>query len=377
MKLEDPGPKLKVALVSIGIGRVQRGFERMFTDLFGMLNDTLDVTLFKSGGARNSHEKVPPLLSLTTAITRALPIRGHAGGETYKGDCLAFGCSLLPELLRDRFDVIHCIDPPLAKVLSYLHRTFRLRGRLLFTEGCRMPPSYYPQVDHVHHVGMVAFQHAVAMGIPESHMTLIPSGVHSFRFAKTPGRQELRRKYGISDQTFVILAVSNMERVFKRVDYIIEEVGAVQGDILLWIDGHPEDPTLPELARVRLGSKCRITYVPSNQVPELYHVADVMAHASVDEAFGAAVVEALCAGLPVLVHDCPHFKWLVQDQNCLVDMNVTGNLTRRLTELLASKEDLNAGTQSRAKIASQRFDWRSLLSAYVEMYRRVAKLKFP
>jgi hypothetical protein len=193
----------------------------MFTDLFSVLQDQLDATLFKSGGARNSHEKIPPLLGATTAIARTLPLGGHAGGAKYRGDCLAFGLSLLPELIYSRFDIIHCVDPPLAKVLQHFKRTCRLRSRLLFTEGCRMPPQYYPRVTHVHHVGLFAFQQAVAMGIPESHMTMIPIGVHTARFAPTMGRQELRKKHAISDNTFVILVVSNVERIFKRVDYII------------------------------------------------------------------------------------------------------------------------------------------------------------
>ena len=106
MKIEECGPRPKVALVSIGVGRLQRGFERMFTELFAVLKDDFDVTLFKSGGTRSSREKVPPFLGVNTAIARALPLGGHAGGAKYKADCLAFGSSLLPELLRERFDVI-------------------------------------------------------------------------------------------------------------------------------------------------------------------------------------------------------------------------------------------------------------------------------
>jgi len=377
LKLEARRPGPRIALVSIGIGRVQRGFERMFTDLFSVLKDDFDVTLFKSGGLRSSREKVPPLLRPATAIARALPLGGHAGGAKYKGDCLAFGLTLLPELLRNRFDIIHCVDPPLAKVLQHLQRACRLRARLLFTEGCRMPPQYYPRVAHVHHVGLVAFQEAVAMGIPESHMTMIPIGVHTERFAKTVGRQELRRKHGISDSTFVILVVSNIERVFKRVDYIIEEVSRLKGDILLWIDGHLDDPTLPELARQNLGPRCRITYVPSSDVPELYHLADVMVHANLDEAFGIAVAEALCSGVMVLTHNSPHFEWLVQDHDCLVDMRAPGNLAARLRELSARREDFSSRAQARAETARQRLDWRWLAPAYVEMYRKVAALKFP
>ena len=374
MKPGTAGPGPRVALAAVGIGRVRRGFERMFTDLFGVLREHLDVTLFKSGGRRDAGEVVPRLLRPATAIARAMPFGDHAGGPTYKADCLAFGLSMVPELLRDRFDVIHCVDPPLADVLQHLQRVCRFRARLLFTEGCRVPPRYYPRVAHVHHVGQFALQQAVGAGIPESHMTLIPIGLHTRHFLDCVGREALRRKHGISDSTFVIVAVSNVERTFKRVDYIIEEVSRLEGDVLLWIDGFPRDPTLPELARQRLGPRCRMTYVPSGDVPELYHVADVMVHASLDEAFGIAVAEALCAGVPVLAHDSPHFKWLIQDQDCLIDMSTPGSLAARLGELPAQRDDLARRAQARAAAARRRFEWRSLALGYVEMYRKVAAL---
>ncbi len=376
MKRDAPAASPQIALVSIGIGRVQRGFEKYFTDLFGVLQNEVDITLFKSGGICSSRERIPPLLRPATAIARALPLGDHAGGPKYKADCLAFGLCLLPELLRRDFDVIHCIDPPLAKVLQHLRRFFRLRAQLLFTEGCAAPLQYYPRVSHIHHVAQVPFQQALAAGIPESYMTLVPVGLHASRFATAASRQELRKKYGISDSTFLILVVSALERTFKRVDYIIEEVSRLEGDVLLWIDGHPQDPTVAEFARHKLGSKCRITHVPSCDVPELYHSADVMANASLNEAYGLAVEEALCCGLMVLTHDCPHFEWLVQDRECLIDMSMPGSLTARLRELAARTENLSNRAQKRAETVRQRFDWSALVPAYLAMYRKVAALNF-
>jgi glycosyltransferase involved in cell wall biosynthesis len=224
----------------------------------------------------------------------------------------------------------------------------------------------------VHHVGEVALQEAVTAGVPISDMTLIPVGVHTRRFAAPAGRQQLRQKHGIADTTFVMIVVSNLERVFKRVDYIIEEVSRVDGDLLLWIDGHPDDPSVAELARQKLGDRCRITYVPSSDVPDLYGVADVMIHGSTDEAFGLAVVEALCSGLTVLAHDCRHFEWLIGDREDLVDMSRPGNLTTRLRELIGSRNSLPVRRQQRVEAACRRFDWDALAPAYIDMYQHVA-----
>lgn len=367
----------KIALVSVGLGRVRRGFERYFTELFGVLRDELDVVLYKSGGTRSPREEVPPLLRPMTAIARALPLGRLGGGAEYNRDCLAFGLSLLPQLLRNRFDVIHCIDPPMAVVLQHFKRAGGLRSRLLFTDGCVMPPRFYPRVDHVHHVAEVPFRDAVAMGIPESHMTLVPCGVHTQRFGAAAGRAELRKKYGISDGTFLILAVSAVKRTHKRLDYLIEEAGRLEGDLLLWIDGNPEDPSIPELARQRLGPRCRVTHVPSSEVANLYRMADVMVQASLSEAFGLAVVEALSSGVMVLTHHSQHFEWLVQDRDCLVDMRVTGNVTARLRDLMGRREELASRAQARAASVRRRFDWRSLTPEYIGMYRKVAASNTP
>lgn len=371
----DASPK--VALVAVELGRIQRGFERYFSDLFGVLRDEMDITLFKADGTINEREKIPTMLSTTTAVARAMPLGNLVGGEEhkeYKRDCIAFGLSLLPELMSNRYDVIHFIDPPLAVVFRHLQRVRRFRPRLLFTEGCNMPVEYFPQVAHIHHVGYAAMHDALAAGVPASFMTLVPCGVHANRFACEVSRESLRARHGISESTFVILVVSAIKRTHKRVDHIIEEVSRLEGDFLLWLDGNPEDADLAESARQRLGSKCRITHVASAEVAELHRMADVLVHASLSESFGLAIVEALCSGLIVLAHDAPHFSWLIQDDDCLLNMSAQGELAARLGELMVNNEELSHGAAARSASVRDRFDWRSVTPAYIEMYRKVASL---
>jgi len=309
---------------------------------------------------------------------RVLPlgaIPGGAGYRSYKHDCLAFGLTLLPQLVRDRFDIVHVIDYPLAIALLKLRRIFGYRGQVIFCDGGLMPPQYYPRVDHVQVTAEVHFQEALAWGIPKSRVTMIPCGFYARQFAFAPDRRELRRKHGISDSTFVILSVAAINRGHKRVDHIVEEVSRLQGDVLLWMDGRLDDPSLAEMARRKLGERCRITHVPSGDVAELYHLADVFVHAALEEGFGLVVCEAAAAGLMPLVHDSPHFQWLVGDRDCLVDMRAPGELSRRLRELAACRQVSNSPARRLRSSIRDRFDWEVLAPAYKEMYRKVAALK--
>jgi glycosyltransferase involved in cell wall biosynthesis len=361
----------RVALISVGLGRVQRGFERWCGDLYGVLRGELDCTLYRSAGAAGRGERVPPFLGSSNAVFRRLPLSRGEKSE-YKRDCAAFGFSLLPELLFRRFDVIHCVDPPMAQVLRRIQTSLSLPGRILFTEGSSLTGTDLPRVDHLHLVSQVAYDQVLAYGIPRSNLTLVPSGVHTGRFAASTAPGELRRKYGVSENTFVVLAVSALRRAHKRVDHIIDEVAKLEGDVLLWLDGHVEDADLPEVAARKLGSRCRVTHVPSNRVADLYGMADVMVQASLNEAFGLSVVEALSSGVMVLAHQSPHFEWLVGDGDCLIDMSQPGRLSERLRLLAANRAILCRRSSERSTRARDRFDWAGLAPEYLKMYATVA-----
>lgn len=367
----------RVALVSVGMGRVQRGFERYFGDLFGVVQGEAAVTLFKSAGPLSVSQRVPVGLRWVTRLVHALP--GRWWGRTpYHRDCLAFALCLLPALRSGRFDVIHCIDPPLAAVLARLRQRGLLKTPLLFTEGSVMPPSFYPAADHIHHVGQAARDQALAHGVPAALMSLIPCGVHSHRFVSvdTAARDALRQAHGVAAGCLVVLVVSALKRDHKRVDHLIEEVAGLlsdktHGELLLWLDGHPEEAEVEALAHSRLGECCRISHVAPQQVQQLYQMADVLVHGALEESFGLGIVEALCCGLPVLVHNSAHFRWLVGADGQTVDMAQPGALAQALRHWLA----LHPSARPRPDVGRvrSRFDWAMLRPAYAELYRRVVR----
>lgn len=368
----SPLRKPNVALVSIGIGRVQRGFERYFSQLFDILRAEMPISLFRSAGGRRKHDIVPPGLRWVTQVARRAPLDWLAGRAEYNRDCLAFAATMIPRLVREDYDVIHCIDPPLAYALRHAKRGLRLRARILFTEGSVMPPGYYPRVDHIHHVAQAAHANAIAHGVGPERMTLLPCGLRVERFPVLDDQRELRDRHGIAASTFVILAVAAVKKVHKRVDHIVREVERLPGDVLLWVDGNPEDDALVEFARQRLGSRLRITHVRSDDVATLYRAADIMVHAALEESFGLAIVEAACSGTPVLVHDDPHFEWLLGGRDRLVDMREEGALAARLATIAANREAERAAAHAGAEAIRRRFDWATLAPQYVDMYLRVS-----
>jgi glycosyltransferase involved in cell wall biosynthesis len=139
---------------------------------------------------------------------------------------------------------------------------------------------------------------------------------------------------------------------------------------MLWLDASMDqgEPDLVDYARSKLGERLRLTHVASNKVAELYRMADILAHAATFESFGLAIVEAASAGLPVVIHDAPHFRWLIPNSDCWVDMTQAGALARRLAFLMEHRDEL--AKMRAGELVRERFSWDHLRPQYVALYEK-------
>jgi glycosyltransferase involved in cell wall biosynthesis len=358
-----------------GLGLVQRGYERLFYDLYQLVRDQHDVTLFKGGGARSEREIVPLFADRNGLLVKLLPVHKLFGRTPYHSECMTFALGLLPYLRGGAFDVVHIIDPPLTRLLYRMRKMLGLRFRLLHTEAAAMAPSDYPPADYTHHISKATLDNALAYGYAPELMALIPCGVYPERFTVSEDRNTLRRNYGIPEDTFVILSVAALNRSHKRTDYLVEEVAKLEGNFLLLLDGSLDhgDPDLLPWAKAKLGERCRISHVPSDKVRELYALADIFIHGATYEAFGIALAEAASTGLPMIVHNAPHFQWLIPNPNCWIDALRPGELAEKLAAVMREPERLK--TMSVRETMWKKFNWHVQKTDYSAMYRRVAALE--
>lgn len=364
----------RIAIVCPGIGRVRRGYERLFHDLFLLMRDAFDLTLLKGGGDCGPGEIVPPFIHRNSPVFRLLPVHRLIGRTPYHVESLLYALALLPMLKRGRFDIVHTIDPPLTRILYRLRARFGLPFTLLYTDGAGMAPSDYPPADHTHQIAQISMDRALAYGHAASTMTLLPCGIFPERFMSGLDKRRLRQAYGIPEDTFVILSVAAINRGQKRTDYLVDEVAQLDGDFLLLLDGSLDhgDPELADYARRRLGERVRIGHVASEKVGELYALADVMPHAAMVESFGIAIAEAAACGVPLIIHDGPHFRWLVPNPACWVDMSRPGALAAKLRQV----RDDEGARRALVKLPEmrERYDWRNLKAGYASLYRQAADL---
>jgi glycosyltransferase involved in cell wall biosynthesis len=216
-----------------------------------------------------------------------------------------------------------------------------------------------------------AYEEGLKFGILDQRLLLIPYGVDAQLFSMETRKQKniIRRRLEIPEDAKIVLTVGALKREHKRIDYIINEVGKLAGNIWLLAAGQRSEDTLylEEQAERILPGRWRYVSWPHRHINLLYGAADVFVLASLTEAFGLVIVEAMLSGLPVIVHDAPVFRWIANgtEARC-IRMSCDGELERTLSEVLPSKN----GAGSRAE-AMRRFSWESLATQYADMYQRV------
>jgi glycosyltransferase involved in cell wall biosynthesis len=365
---------MRIALACTGLGNVRRGYEKFTEDLYSILKTDVDVTLFKGGGKRSDGGVVVPNLR-RDGLIRRLPFVRHGGyRDAYYYEALSFGVALLPHLLVGRYDILHYVDPTLGNLYFHARSKLGLRFRFktMITNALALPPEHCTRADFVHHASPVPYNQCVAQGFPKEHMALVPLGVNAQAYRTERDRAALRAKWAIPEKSTVVLCVAALNRGHKRIDYLIEETAKLGPRYFLVVAGRLEDRSLVELAARRLpGRHLLITQPLHDEIAEIYRIADIAVSTSLTEGFGLAIVEAMCAGLPVLMNDNAHFRWLAGLHPCHIDMTQPGALAQGITALAADTGDRIALGESLRTQARRRFDWGHLKQAYIDMYSSV------
>ena len=83
-------------------------------------------------------------------------------------------------------------------------------------------------------------------------------------------------------------------------------------------------------------------------------------HLSRDESFGNVYVEAIACGLPIVAHDIPRVRWIVGDDEHLIDTDQPIQLVSALREVLDASVGTDASRQNRAEA----FAWSGVAAKY-------------
>jgi glycosyltransferase involved in cell wall biosynthesis len=142
-----------------------------------------------------------------------------------------------------------------------------------------------------------------------------------------------------------------------------------------WILGSgPLEADLKSLVK-SLGMESKVKFLGFRKdIPDLLRQADIFLLPSLWEGFGLAVVEAMAAGLPVVVSNVPGLQEIVPQESqagFLVDPASPNDIADALDKLLEDP-DLRSQMGKKGQLQAARFDIRNTALEYLNLYNRVS-----
>ncbi|AIF69973.1 glycosyl transferase [Palaeococcus pacificus DY20341] len=212
----------------------------------------------------------------------------------------------------------------------------------------------------------------------DTEIKVIPNGVDDKRFHPNWDKEELKEEYDIEGD--VILYVSRMS-YRKGPQVLLNAFSRLKEGTLIMVGPGELLPFLKAQAKF-LGIDKRVRflgYVPSNELPKLFGMADIFVLPSVTaEAFGIVILEAMASGVPVVATNVGGIPEIVRESQSglLVPPSNETALKDAIEALLADKELRNKLGKNGRRAVERRYSWDVVSREVEETYEYVlSKLK--
>lgn len=288
--------------------------------------------------------------------------------------------------VRDDYDLFQVLDPYFSLPAAFLARVF---PRVVFfgtDPRAEVGWRYGPHMNAFTRLAMaplisgtplVVNSQALAARFRRYHPRVILGGVDTRRFDQLQSKKEARRSIGFPEGRARLVTVGKVIPV-KRLEWLMEVVRRLPEVDAMVVGGYNEQhysdqyyrwllTTYPDI-RERVLFTGEVTW---DQVPTYLAASDIFVFPSKFEGMPNALLEAMAAGLPVVVSDIPPHRELIQHGR-------TGFLARdpremaHLVETLANNEDLrhSMGEAARAHVR-ENLASEACTAAFLGLYKRL------
>jgi glycosyltransferase involved in cell wall biosynthesis len=230
------------------------------------------------------------------------------------------------------------------------------------------------------------------IGVPEERLAVIPNAIDLARFRAPTNRLKTRQEHGLAADRFLFLAVGRnhpQKDYATMLDAALHLRRALRVPFQLAIAGRDAGGLRSEVRRRGLDDIVHLLEIgipeysplanvafelPPVSMANLYGAADAFVMSSLLEGFSSALLEAMAAGLPVIVTDSPGCGDFVREKNSgwIVPPANPSALAEKMSQLLQSVEARNELAARSLQRASQ-FDWQVVVDRYLEIYQELLR----
>jgi glycosyltransferase involved in cell wall biosynthesis len=297
-----------------------------------------------------------------------------------------FARRAMDQQLHTRGGLFHATDhllPPLAHTRSVftLHDLTVLKFPKTHAQLNRrflqlMLPRFLQKADVVIADSICTQQDALQLyRLPADRTRVVHLGVQArFKPADAVSARSVRERYRLPER--FILAVSTIEPR-KNLIVLLEAYQALRqrhSDIQLVIAGKRgwrSEPFFERLQALGLTDKVRLLgFVPDEDLPALYSLAEVFAFPSLYEGFGLPVLEAMACGTPVICSNASSLPEVAGEAALQIAPADVQAWTEAL-EQIGSNSVLRASLRERGLKQAARFTWENTARQTYAIYQEV------
>ena len=363
MGMEDK--KLKIGVLSVYNGVVDRGAETFVKELSRRLSQNHDVVVFQSGVSQTEPYRVERILidhdqshhAKTTIFLSRLFL-------DYKSrQILYFSLKAFARIYRGNYDVV---IPMNGGWMSFVVRI------ATWLSGAKMVISGQSGIGWDDRINLFTFPDAF-IGLSSLacrwakkanrfvRIEQIPNGVDTSKFKKLGTRLKLNLKGP------VILCVAALEEG-KRIGLAINAVSQLGEASLLVVGDGGLRERIYKMGKKKLGNRFKLIKQPYEKMPAVYRSANVLTSVSRRQySFEMVLTEAMASNLPVVATDDPIRNEIVGDGGVLVDPEDISAYVKALKYALTS----NWGSKPRNQ--AMKFDWDIITKKYEDLFLKLCK----
>ena len=307
--------------------------------------------------------------------------------------------ALLERLLAEgevEYDLVHAHDWLVAFASRTLKqgRRWPLVATIHATEAGRNQGIHTPLQSYIHSIEWLltydawrviccsqamADEVAAGLGTPADKVRVVPNGVDAARVQCNDSPEALaafRARLAAPGERIVFF-VGRLVRE-KGVEVLLDampEVLAAHPEAKFVIAGGGWHGHLHQRAAARgLAHKVYFTgFLPEEDLPRMYAVADVAVFPSLYEPFGIVALEAMAAGVPVVTSDIGGFREVVRHGETGVHTwaNNPHSLAWGISRVLGDRALADALREAGRREVAQRYHWRGIAERAMGVYQEV------
>ncbi|HEX9077675.1 MAG TPA: glycosyltransferase family 1 protein, partial [Anaerolineae bacterium] len=213
--------------------------------------------------------------------------------------------------------------------------------------------------------------------ITPQKITAVPLGVSNmFKPMRTPGAlEEIRRRYQLPAKIILCVgelqARKNLATLIRAYDRLVQQ-GLTHSLVIAGRKGWMYDELFQAVQSLNLTDRVIFTgYMPEQDLPLLYNVADVFVYPSLYEGFGLPVLEAMACGIPVVTTNVSSMPEITGDAGVLVDPYDVDYMADAIRRVVVDRE-IHAELECKGLERARMFSWERTAKETVAVYERIA-----